>query len=88
MELTPPGVGIRTGLLHRVIPRSENGRPLNLMATPTTQNAQLARRYKVSGYPTVLFLSKDGKVLGKTGYLKGGPTAWTKNADTALRSRR
>ena len=36
------------------------------------QNPKLARKYKVSGYPTVLILDSEGEVLEKTGYRKGG----------------
>jgi thioredoxin-related protein len=35
-------------------------------------NMQLARKYNVRGFPTVLLLSPDGKVLARTGYRPGG----------------
>lgn len=37
------------------------------------QNAQLARRYKIEGYPTVVVLDRDGKVVGELGYQPDGP---------------
>lgn len=37
------------------------------------QNAQLARRYKIEGYPTVVVLDRDGKVAGELGYQPDGP---------------
>ena len=34
------------------------------------QNLALAKKYNVRGYPTVLFLTEQGEVLGKLGYEK------------------
>ena len=36
------------------------------------QNKQLAEKYNIEGFPTILLLDKDGKVLATTGYQKGG----------------
>ena len=36
------------------------------------QNKELARTYKVRGFPTVLLLDAEGKTLGETGYQPGG----------------
>jgi protein disulfide-isomerase len=49
------------------------------------QNAELARKYEIRGYPTILFIDHEGKVLGKSGYLEGGPENWVKDATTKLR---
>ncbi len=43
------------------------------------QNAELARKYKIRGYPTIIVLSPDGEIAGKTGYQKGGPVAYVKH---------
>lgn len=40
------------------------------------QNKELAKKYGVSGYPTVFILSSDGTLLDKTGYQPGGPEAY------------
>ncbi len=47
------------------------------------QNKQLAERYKISGYPTVLLLDSEGEVLGKLGYMKQ-PSDWIAAAKPIL----
>jgi len=48
-------------------------------------NADLARKYKIEGYPTVLIIDADGNSLIKTGYQEGGPDKWTAAVDKALK---
>lgn len=36
------------------------------------QNRDLATKYGIRGYPTIIILSPDGEPVGKTGYLHGG----------------
>jgi len=40
------------------------------------QNKALAATYGVQGFPTVLLVDATGKVIGTTGYRKGGPAAY------------
>ena len=40
------------------------------------QNAELAQKYKVSGFPTVLILDAEGNVLKQTGYVQGGAESY------------
>ena len=40
------------------------------------QNTELAKKYGVRGYPTVLLVDSGGKVLLKTGYRPGGPAKY------------
>ncbi len=40
-------------------------------------NAALQKKYKIEGYPTIIVLNSEGKQVGKLGYLKGGPKAFT-----------
>lgn len=47
-------------------------------------NEALQARFGVRGFPTVLFLDADGDVLGRSGYVVGGPEAWIKNAENAI----
>ena len=37
------------------------------------QNKDLAKKYQIQGFPTVLLLDSKGKVILKTGYRHGGP---------------
>ncbi|MFT5241419.1 MAG: thioredoxin-related protein [Candidatus Promineifilaceae bacterium] len=48
------------------------------------QNKGLAETYKVQGFPTVLLLGADGKVLGRTGYKPGGPDAYITHVKSLL----
>ena len=43
------------------------------------QNSNLAKKYQVQGFPTVLILDKDGKEIKRTGYMKGGAKAYVKH---------
>lgn len=49
------------------------------------QNQALQQKYKIQGYPTVLFLKADGKVIGEYGYDEGGPKKWIAKADKILK---
>lgn len=40
------------------------------------QNAELMGKYEVKGFPTVLLLDAEGRILGQTGYQKGGAAAY------------
>jgi len=45
-------------------------------------NKALGEKYKVSGYPTFVVLSKDGKEIGRqVGYSEGGPKAFIAKLD-------
>lgn len=48
------------------------------------QNEKLAEKYKIEGYPTVLFLDASGKKLGEYGYDEGGPSVWIKKASQMI----
>jgi len=43
------------------------------------QNKKLAQKYSIRGYPTVLLLDENGKVLGRTGYKAGGADEYVKH---------
>ena len=40
------------------------------------QNMQLASKYRIEGFPTIIVLNADGKQVGELGYMEGGPTAF------------
>lgn len=48
------------------------------------QNEKLAAKYKIEGYPTVLFLDADGKKLADYGYDEGGSKNWIKKANELI----
>ena len=45
------------------------------------ENPKLVRKYNVTGYPTVLLLDADGKLVGETGFVGGGPENYLRHLD-------
>lgn len=41
----------------------------------------IPKKYRVDGYPVILFATPDEKELGRTGYIEGGPAAFFKLFD-------
>ena len=39
-------------------------------------NQELAKKYNIRGYPTIIVLNSSGKQVGELGYMKGGPKAF------------
>jgi len=47
-----------------------------LPAQQQAQNEQLATKYGIQGFPTVIVLKPDGSKVGELGYTPGGPKAF------------
>jgi thioredoxin-related protein len=46
------------------------------------QNQELMRQFNVEGFPTILLLNADGKQIGQTGYVPGGPQRFIENINS------
>lgn len=51
------------------------------------QNEELAAKYQVEGFPTVLLLDATGKVLARTGYQPGGAAAYVQHLKQLLKTK-
>jgi len=40
------------------------------------QNQSLAQKFEIRGFPTIVILNGDGKLIGLLGYVPGGPAAF------------
>ena len=47
-----------------------------LTAEVRKQNATLAQKFEIEGFPTIVILNGDGKQVGLLGYVPGGPGAF------------
>jgi thioredoxin-related protein len=50
-----------------------------LSAEVVAQNEALAKKYGIRGFPTILILSPEGKLVEKTGYQRGGAEAYVEH---------
>ena len=50
------------------------------------QNRKLAEQYGIRGYPTVILLSPEGKIAGRTGYQRGGPEAYVEHIKALIKA--
>lgn len=49
-----------------------------------TQNQNMAREYNVRGFPTILLVDAEGKVIAQTGYRRGGAEAYVEHIEALL----
>lgn len=47
------------------------------------QNAGLAKKYGIQGYPTIIVAGPDGRKHGELGYVEGGPKAFIRELQKA-----
>lgn len=63
-------------LLALDFPRSEE---VKAQVPDAEQNAKLRDKYGVRGYPTILLMTPEGVVFGRTGYQRGGAEAYVQH---------
>lgn len=52
------------------------------------QNRELAEKYGIEGFPTILLADEQGRPFAATGYQAGGPVEYVKHLDTLLEKRK
>jgi protein disulfide-isomerase len=56
-----------------------------LSAEQKKANDALAKQYGIKGYPTIILLNGDGKKVGETGYVKGGPKGFIADVEKRIK---
>lgn len=49
------------------------------------QNDELKAKFKITGFPTLVYMDAEGQEIGRGKYVKGGPTEWIKKAEESLK---
>jgi protein disulfide-isomerase len=52
------------------------------------QNAGLAEKFRVTGYPTIIMIDAEGRELGRTGYMQGGAKTFVRELKRFAAKRR
>lgn len=50
------------------------------------QNNELAEKYRIEGYPTVIILSPQGELVATTGYQEGGAARYVKDIEGMIKA--
>jgi len=50
------------------------------------QNEQLAQKYGIQGFPTIIVLNGQGEKVGELGYMEGGPSPFLAKLETLPKS--
>ena len=60
--------------------------PRDKQQTPETQNynRNLAQKYGIQGFPTILIFNSQGKMVAQTGYQPGGPEKYVQHIKSYL----
>jgi len=48
------------------------------------QNNELAQKYGIRGFPTIILLDSEEKLVGQTGYQRGGAAAYVKHVEAMI----
>ena len=56
-----------------------NDEAIKALVPNPERNRELATQYEVRGYPTILLMTADGVVYGRTGYQEGGPAKYNEH---------
>jgi protein disulfide-isomerase len=67
-----------------ILVRLDFPRNIEQSAETKTYNNQLAQRYGVQGFPTILLFNSQGKMVLQTGYLPGGPVTYVEHLKNKL----
>lgn len=67
-----------------ILVRLDFPRSIEQSAETKAYNNQLAQRYGVQGFPTVLLFNSSGNLVKTTGYLPGGPVTYINDLKSAL----
>ena len=67
-----------------ILVRLDFPRSIEQSAETKLYNNQLAQRYGVQGFPTVLLFNSQGQMVLQTGYLPGGPVTYVEQLKNKL----
>jgi len=67
-----------------ILVRLDFPRSIEQSAETTAYNNQLAQRYGVQGFPTILLFNSQGKMVLQTGYQPGGPASYVNHLKSYL----
>lgn len=67
-----------------ILVRLDFPRSIEQNAETKAYNNQLAQRYGVQGFPTVLLFNSQGKMVLQTGYQPGGPVSYVEHLKNKL----
>jgi protein disulfide-isomerase len=63
---------------HLVLVEVDFPRSFQLPEATKKQNEELAKKFKIQGYPTIIITTASGNKRGELGYVEGGPEAFIK----------
>lgn len=67
-----------------ILVRLDFPRSIEQSAETKAYNNQLAQRYGVQGFPTILLFNSQGKMVLQTGYQPGGPVSYVEHLKNKL----